>query len=53
VRFDKLDDPEPIPRATEYASTIDSDLPVVVQHTRLDSRQSENAIMTTITFGSD
>jgi hypothetical protein len=53
VRFDKLDDPEPIPRATEYASTFDSDLPVVVQHTRLDSRQSENALMTTIAFGSD
>jgi hypothetical protein len=35
VRFDKLDDPEPIPPATEYASPFDSDLPVVVQHTRL------------------
>jgi hypothetical protein len=52
VRFDKLEDPEPIPRATEYASTIESDVPVVVQHTRLDSRQAENALMTTIAFGS-
>jgi hypothetical protein len=53
VRLDKLDDPEPIPRVTEYASTFDSHLPVVVQHMRLGSRQSENALMTTIAFGSD
>jgi len=53
VRFDKLEDPESIPRATEYASTIESDVPIVVQHTRLDSRQAENALMTTIAFGSD
>jgi hypothetical protein len=25
----------------------------VVQHTRLDSRQAENALMTTIAYGSD
>ena len=53
VRYDQLDDPESIPRGTEYASTIESDLPVVVQHTRLDSRQAENALMTTIAHGSD
>jgi len=32
VRFDCLTDPEPIPRATEYASTIESDVPIVVQY---------------------
>jgi hypothetical protein len=53
VRFDQLEDPEPIPRATEYASLLESDLPIVVQHTRLDSRQAENALMTTIAYGSD
>lgn len=53
VRFDQLDDPEPIPRATECASTIESDLPIVVQHTRLDSRQAENALMSTIAHGID
>ena len=36
--------------ATDYASTIDSDVPIVVQHTRLDSRQAENAFITTIAF---
>jgi hypothetical protein len=50
VRFNDLSQPEPIPRATNYASTIVSDVPIVVQHTRLDSRQSENALITTIAF---
>jgi hypothetical protein len=50
VRFNDLIDPEPIPLATEYASTIESDLPIVVQHTRLDSRQAENALFSTIAW---
>jgi hypothetical protein len=50
VRFNDLNDPAPIPRATDFASVINSDLPIVVQHTRLDSRQAENALMTTIAF---
>ena len=49
-RFNDLKDPEPIPKATNYASTIVSDVPIVVQHTRLDSRQAENALITTIAF---
>ena len=49
-RFNELNDPEPIPRDTDYASVIESDVPIVVQHTRLDSRQAENALMTTIAF---
>lgn len=52
VRFNDLKDPEPIPRDTEYASVIESDVPIVVQHTRLDSRQAENALMTTIAYAS-
>ncbi len=50
LRFNTLKDPEPIPRATDYASVIESDLPIVVQHTRLDSRQDENALMTTVAY---
>ena len=53
VRFNDLRDPEPIPRDTDYASVIESDVPVVVQHTRLDSRQAENALITTIAFPID
>jgi hypothetical protein len=48
VRFNDLTDPEPVPRDTDYSSLIESDVPVVVQHTRLDSRQAENALITTI-----
>jgi hypothetical protein len=53
VRFNDLDDPEPIPKGTDYASVIESDVPIVVQHTRLDSRQAENALLTTIAFSED
>ncbi len=48
VRFNDLDDPRPVPRDTDYASLIQSDQPIVVQHSRLDSRQAENALMTTL-----
>lgn len=50
LRFNSLDDPERIPRETPFASVIESDQPVVVQHTRLDSRQAENALITTIAY---
>jgi hypothetical protein len=50
VRFNDLSDPAPIPRDTDYASLIESDVPVVVQHTRLDSRQAENALLSTIAY---
>ncbi len=50
VRFNDLTNPQPIPRETDYASVIVSDVPVVVQHTRLDSRQAENALITTIAY---
>jgi hypothetical protein len=53
VRFDDLEDPAPIPRATPYASVIESDVPIVVQHTRLDSRQAENALLSTTAFAAD
>ena len=52
VRFNDLEDPEPVPKATDYASVLESDVPVVVQHTRLDSRQSENALLTTMAYAS-
>lgn len=51
VRFNELEDPEPVPRDTDFASLIESDVPVVVQHTRLDSRQAANALMSTMAFG--
>lgn len=50
LRFNELHSPEPVPTATPFASVIESDVPIIVQHTRLDSRQAENALMTTIAF---
>jgi hypothetical protein len=53
VRFNDLGDPEPVPRDTAYASVIESTVPIVVQHTRLDSRQAENALLSTIAYASE
>lgn len=52
VRLNNLTDPEPIPHNTDFASIIESDVPIVVQHTRLDSRQAENALLSTIAYAS-
>jgi hypothetical protein len=49
-KFNDLTNPEPVPLATDYSVLITSSVPIVVQHTRLDSRQAENAIMTTIAY---
>lgn len=49
-RFNDLNDPEAIPRDIDYASVIESDIPVVVQHTRLDSRQAESALISTVAY---
>lgn len=52
-RFNELSDPEPVPRGAEYAAVIESDRPVVVQHTRLDSRQAELGLFSTIAYSVD
>ena len=48
-----LTNPEPIPLDTKYASVIESDVPVVVQHARLDPRRAENALVSAIAYASD
>jgi hypothetical protein len=50
LRFNDLSDPEPIPRDTDYSSVIESDVPIVVQHTRLDSRQAAEALLSTVAY---
>ena len=50
LRFNDLREPEPIPRDTDYSSVIRSNVPIVAQHTRLDSRQARNALLSTIAF---
>jgi hypothetical protein len=51
--INKLDDPEPVPKATDYAMLVESDVPIVVQHTRIDTRQAEAALLSTIAYASN
>ena len=53
LRFNDLKEPEPIPLDTDYASLFEADLPIVVQHTRLDSRRAEIALLSTIAYAQD
>jgi hypothetical protein len=50
LRLNDLDKPEPIPRDTPYSSVFDSDVPIIVQHTRLDSRHAEVSLLSTIAY---
>jgi hypothetical protein len=50
LRFNDLSDPQPIPRDTDYASVFESDIPIIVQHTRLDSRRAEIALLSTVAY---
>lgn len=50
IKFNDLGEPPAIPRDTDFASIIEADVPIVVQHTRLDSRQPALALMSTIAF---
>lgn len=52
-RFNDFKIPGVIPKGKDYASLFESNVPIVIQHTRLDSRQSANAIMTTIAYAVD
>jgi hypothetical protein len=40
LRFNDLAEPECIPRDTDYSGLIESDVPIVVQHTRVDTQES-------------
>ncbi len=50
LRFNDLHDPMPIPRGTDYSSVFESDVPIIVQHTRLDSRQAAAALLSTVAY---
>lgn len=50
LRFNDLQDPEPAPRGADFSSVIRADGPIDVQHTRLDSRHPNVALLSTIAF---
>lgn len=49
-RINDLRDPAVVPAGVDYSVVIRSNVPIVVQHTRLDSRQAANALMSTIAY---
>jgi hypothetical protein len=50
LRFNDFASPAPIPKGTDFSSVIVSNVPIVVQHTRLDSRQAALALLSTMAF---
>jgi hypothetical protein len=50
LRFNDLEDPAPVPRDTDFSSVFESDVPIIVQHTRLDSRHAEVSLMSTTAY---
>lgn len=50
LKFNDLNDPKPVPRNTAYSSVFESDVPIVVQHTRLDSRRAEISLLSTTAY---
>jgi hypothetical protein len=53
LRFNDFRDPEPVPKGTDFSSVVTANVPVVVQHTRLDTRQPALALLSTIAFPLD
>jgi hypothetical protein len=50
LRFNDLKEPASVPRDTDYSSVFESDVPIVVQHTRLDSRCPELSLLSTTAY---
>ena len=56
TRHVRLDDPSAIggvelPRGVPYAYAVESDMPIVLQHSRLDTSMGGYTLFTTIAFG--
>jgi hypothetical protein len=50
LRFNDLNEPAIVPRDTDYSSVFESDVPIVVQHTRMDSRHAEVSLLSTTAY---
>ena len=53
VRFNDLIDPEALPLGVDYAAVIASDVPIVVQFTRVDSSQTALALLGVMAYPVD
>ena len=50
LRFNDLTEPAPVPKNTDFSSVFEADVPIVIHHSRLDSRSAETALMTTAAY---
>lgn len=52
LRLDLLKDEEgnPVPKGVPYAIMVKSDVPIVIQYSRLDTTQAEIGLMTTMAY---
>jgi hypothetical protein len=50
LRFNDFKEPAPVPVGTDFSSVISSNVPIVVQHTRLDTRQEALALLSTMAY---
>src|SRR3569832_1897037 len=50
LRFNEFTDPERLPRDTDFANNNTTNKPNKNQHTRLDTRQAELALLSTIAY---
>jgi hypothetical protein len=52
IRMDKLTSisGQPVPMGVPYAIMVTSNVPIIVQYSRLDTTQAEMALMTTMAF---
>jgi hypothetical protein len=50
LRFNDLKQPAIVPRDIDYSSVFESDVPIIVQHTRLDSRHAKFALLSTMAY---
>lgn len=55
IRLDKLSDDkgENVPVGAPYSLKVESDVPVLIQHTRVDTSQNAMALMTTLGYPVD
>lgn len=53
VRINDLIDPYAPPLGRDYGIVLESNVPVVVQFSRQDTRQAENATLSTIAYGEE
>ena len=50
LRFNDLKEPAAVPRDTDFSSVFEADVPIIVPHTRLDSRHAEVSLLSTTAY---